>query len=195
MNKLSATLLLCMLFSCIPSQKTQNYIKFKNEIAKDIFEEFESYLAKPIDSNEMAQIKYAINYEAFGLAGIDLLYSFDSSNFIKNRNKLQKINKIPFNILNDTSEYNKSHSEYFSVKFNNFKIAIPRANKDFCHIYDTCFSWSNLEPVILEYGKKEVFSNKTKSSLGVYNNGHSYSIGALISNNKTQIIYWLFIYN
>ncbi len=165
------------------------------EIVKNVFSEFERHLPASYDSSLMADIRYAPNYKALGCSGIDVLYNFKGSEFDKNVQGLYNMNKVPNNLSYDSLSLNRSNSEYYSFSYENLqKIAIPRAKDDFCRTNDTCFTWSDLDVVILETGKKRVFSKNVSSEYQPKNPICNYSIGALISKQKQQIIYWLYIY-
>jgi hypothetical protein len=143
----------------------------------------------------MAEIRYAPSYNAIGCSGIDVLYNFKDSEFNRNVQELYNRNKVPNNLFYDSLNLNRSNSEYYSFSSKNLqKIAIPRVKDDFCRTNDTCFSWNDLDVVILETGKKRVFSKNVSSEYQPKDPICNYSIGALISKRKQQIIYWLFIY-
>lgn len=120
---------------------------------------------------------------------------FKESDFDKNVLELCNRNKGPNNLFYDSLNLNKSNSEYYSFSYKNLKqIATPRVRDDFCRTNDTCFGWNDLEVVILKRGKKRVFSKNVSSEYQPKDPICNYSIGALISKRKQQIIYWLFIY-
>jgi len=188
-------LTILMFFSfCSSSKKMQHYNKFKKEVKKNIFIEFEKYLPNSYENSLMSNIKYSSYYVSFGFSGMDVLYKLQSSDFNKNVQKLynkNKVNKFSYNSLN----LNHKNSEYYSIDFENLhKIAIPIVKDDFCRVSDTCFSWNDLQVVILETGKKKVFSKKNSFEYQPKDSICNYSIGALISKQKHQIIYWFFIY-
>jgi hypothetical protein len=181
--------------SCTQTKKMQLYKKFKNEIVKDVFKEFEEYLPESYENSIMAQIRYAPSYIAFGLSGIDVMFNLEDAVFMMNKQKLRGANIIPSEIFIDTLSLNHSNPEYYSIIYNKAKIAIPKVSNDFCQVNDTCFIWNDLETVILEAGTKKVFSKKNDSEYIPEKPNCNYSIGAFISEEKKQIIYWLFIYD
>jgi hypothetical protein len=189
-------LIILILFSfCFPPWKMELYNKFKKEIVKNVFAEFEKHLPASFDSSIMWDIRNAPSYKALGCSGIDVLYNFKDSDFDKNIRELYSMNKVPKNLFYDSLNLNRSNSEYYSFSSKNLqKIAIPRVKDDFCRTNDTCFSWNDLDVVILETGKKRVFSKNVSSEYQPKDPICNYSIGALISKRKQQIIYWLFIY-
>ncbi len=188
-------LIVLSIASCSPTRKVQFYNKYKSEIAKEIFLDFENYLPLKYEESLMARIRYAPSYNALGCSGIDVLYNLDITRFTKNTQKLRKENMINFNPINDTSTLNYSHLEYLSFFYNNQKIAIPRFNDDFCREKDTCFQWDDLETIILQYGTKKVFSNMIDPEYQPKNPNCNYSIGAYISKKEQHLIYWLLIYD
>lgn len=189
-------LIILILFSfCFPPWKMEHYNKFKKEIVKNIFTEFEKHLPASYDSSLVSEIRYAPYYKTLGCSGIDVLYNFKDSDFDRNIQELYNMNKVPNTLFYDSLNLNKSNSQYSSFSYKSLKkIAIPRVIHDFCRTNDTCFSWNDLEVVILETGKKRAFSKSVSSEYQPKNPICNYSIGALISKQKKQIIYWLFIY-
>ena len=173
----------------------QHYNRFKKEIVKNVFNEFENHLPASYDSSLMAKIRNAPSYKAIGCSGIDVLYNFKDSDFDRNVQELYNMNKVANNLFYDSVNLNKSNSEYYSFSYKDLqKIAIPKVVEDFCRPKDTCFSWNDLDVVILETGNKKVFSKSVSSEYQPKDPICSYSIGALISKQKKQIIYWLYIY-
>lgn len=195
-RSISILVIMLLFFSfCIPTRKMEHYNKFKKEIVKNVFAEFEKHLPASYDSSIIAEIRYSPNYKTLGCSGIDVLYNFKDSAFDKNVQELRKMNKVPNNLFYDSLNLNKANSQYSSFSYKNFgKIAIPTVKHDFCRKNDTCFTWNDLDVVILEIGKKRVFSKNVSSEYQPKDPICNYSIGALISQRKHQIIYWLFIY-
>jgi len=183
-----------MLSSCYHSKKMHFYNAYKKEVVKNIFVEFEKHLPAPYEKSIMAQIRYAPSYKALGCSGIDVLYSLNNSNFAKNLYELHNENIISKNLLYDSVNFDRSNTEYYSFLYKQQKIVIPRVNEDFCEGNDTCFKWNDLDIVILKTGTKKVFSKNVDPEYRPKDINCNYSIGALISKKKRQIIYWLFIY-
>ena len=194
-KSISLFFIISILFSfCFPPWKMEHYNKFKKEIVTSFFAEFEKHLPATYDSSLVSEIRYAPDYKVLGCSGIDVLYNFKDSDFAKNAQELYKMNKVPNNFFYDSLNLNRSNSEYYSLSYEKLqKIAIPRVKHDFCRT-DTCFSWNDLDVVILETGKKRVFSKNVSPEYQPKDPMCNYSIGALISKRKQQIIYWLFIY-
>ncbi len=102
---------------------------------------------------------------------------------------------IPRVVNYESIKIDSSSSEYYSFKTDSVqRIAIPIIQNLFCKDSLTCFSWSDMEVVILEVGKGHLFSKFSDNEFGLNNLISSYSIGALISRQKRQIVYWLYIY-
>ena len=109
-----------------PGWRTEHYQDFCREIEDDIIQEFDKYLPLSYEKSIMARIRYMPNYTALGLSGIDVLFQLDSAKFVENMNRLMKSNLTPVMLFKDSTTYDKSNSEYYSVMFNNKKIAFPR---------------------------------------------------------------------
>jgi hypothetical protein len=182
------------LVACKPNRKMQLYDRLKNEITKEVFNDFEKYLPESYDNSIMATIRYAPSYVSLGCSGLDVLFELSDQEFEKHTLNLYELNKIPTELFIDSSNIDCSNSEYYSFFYNNEKIAIPRLKDDFCRKNDTCFSWNDIEVLILDIGKQKTFTKNVPTVYQPENPICSYSIGALLSKQKQHIIYWLFIY-
>jgi hypothetical protein len=151
-------------------------------------------MSRPYEECEVSTIRHAAGYEAVGLAGIDILYSLDSISFCRAKEKLIDGNILPKILLEDSTIYDTLNTEYNAIVYQGQKIAFPRIELDFCEERDTCFVWEDMKPIILEVGKQYPFSDNINPEYkpeGPLN----YSIGALYSQQKKDVIYWLFIYD
>ncbi len=195
MNRVFAIIVFAsfLLVSCSQSEKMKRFNSFKSEINKDLIHEFEKHLPFSYDHSYMAKIRYAANYSAFGLAGVSVLYQLDESEFHKQRDSLLNKSIVPLKSYIDSIAVESSNSEFSTMTVENKIIAVPNVDIDFCHYGDTCLTWQDLEIVLLEYGQTEAFSEAITDSPELVGISSNYSIGAICSQDKKEIIYWIFI--
>ena len=184
-----------LLSSCSSNKKMHFYNKFKSEISTNTFNQFEKFLPSSYKNSLMAEINYVPSYKAFGYSGIEVVYQLNKKDFKKNLNKLRSADIASNKLIYDTLAFNRSNSNYYSLNSHQRKIAIPNVNEDFRQEQDTCNVTNGSEMMILGTGIKNVFSTNVRQKYQLKNSECKYSIGALISKQRHQIIYWLLIYN
>jgi len=196
MNRVFAIIVIAsfLLVSCSQSGKMKRFNSFKSEINKDLIHEFVKHLPFSYDHSYMAKIRYAANYSAFGLAGVSVLYQLDEPEFHKQRDLLLNKSIVPLKSYTDSMAVESPNSEFSIMTVENKIIALPNVDNDFCHYGDTCLTWQDLEIALFDYGKTKAFSETNNTSPELIGKICNYSIGAFYSQDKKEIIYWLFIY-
>lgn len=197
MNRLLYLLVVCSLnWSCSAQHpKLESYRDFREKINPKVFKEFNDRLPLPFEDNLMAFIIYPEAFNFQQVAGITVVFQLNSDQLATVDKELQLSPLFKLDLNNDSSTIDSSQQRYLSLHYKDRIIAIPRANESFCDEANSCLKWEDLHVVVLKQGYAPVFKPSNKADKYAPKEGsNSYSIGAMISYSKSQIIYWLLIY-
>lgn len=175
--------------------KLEGYRDFREKINPKVFKEFNDRLPLPFEDNLMAFIIYPEAFNFQQVAGITVVFQLNSVQLATLDKELQLSPLFKLGQNNDSSTIDSSKQGYLSLLYKDRIIAIPRANESFCDEANSCLKWEDLHVVVLKQGYAPVFKPSNKAAKYAPKEGsNSYSIGAMISYSKSQIIYWLLIY-
>lgn len=174
----------------------RSYKQFGKEIHSNVFSVFDQLLPSDLRLSMLSRIRYPAGFNYIGCAGISVVFQLEGDAYLIEKSKLQSAGLVDFELFKPSIRIDSSHDEFLMIKFNQRSIALPRLKEDYCLEPSECMEWNDLLMILLETNKKEVFRlDKIDSEFAPEAGAYDYSIGAMLSDEKKQIIYWLYIYN
>lgn len=136
--------------------------------------------------------------EAFSFqhaCGVTVVYDFDAEQFAFLKKSLAANHLLKFDLQTDSIVRDTTNQVYFALSHRDKKIALPKPNELFCDEANNCLNWDDLQGVVLSHGSKPAFvSSKISLEYVPKEGAYDYTVGALFSEKKQQIIYWLMVY-